>query len=267
MNSTDIPLITVPLGGEAHRLARQFAAEAMQLAAEPVRHEVGKRVYLNTLAVYAVHSYLTWQTYETDIHQGDSAHPVLRTRIDVADLVIPGLGKLECRPVWEGEMALALPTEATEDRIGYVAVRFGERLDQGKLLGFAPAVDTSNPPNQLALADLQSLDDLIDYLYRLELANDFLQGDDPVAFQVREVLETTSMSEIVTQLERIYRIESKDERPYAVKDILAGSVIGVGSEREVIASNDEEDIELLELAESLLEKLAQIWEDNDTTAS
>jgi hypothetical protein len=68
-------------------------------------------------------------------------------------------------------------------------------------------------------------------------------------------------------LERIYRIESEDERPYAVKDILAGSVIGVGSEREVIASNDEEDIELLELAESLLEKLAQIWEDNDTTAS
>ena len=266
MNSTDTPLLTVPLGTEAHRIARRLAGEAMQLAA-PAKREVGERVYLNALAVYAVHSYLKWLAYETDISQGDCWHPVVRSRWDVADLVIPGVGRLECRPVWEGEMALALPAEVTEDRIGYVAVRFGERLDQGKLLGFAPAVDTFNPPNQLALADLQSLDDLINYLYRLELANDFLQGDDPVAFQVREVLETTSMSEIVALLERIYRIESEDERPYAVKDILTGSIIGVGSEREAIASNDEEDIELLELAESLLEKLAQIWEDDDTTAS
>jgi hypothetical protein len=140
MNSTDTPLLTVPLGREAHATARQFTAEILQLVAEQDRHQVAKRVYLNTLAVYAVHSYLTWQAYETDITQGDRWHPVLRARWDVADLVITGIGKLECRPVWEEETVLTLPTEVTSDRIGCIAVQFGEQLNSGKLLGFAPAV-------------------------------------------------------------------------------------------------------------------------------
>ncbi len=67
--------------------------------------------------------------------------------------------------------------------------------------------------------ELQALDALLEYLYRLEVANEFLQGDDSVPVRVREVLESRSMSEIVAQLERVYRIEPEDERPYAVKDI------------------------------------------------
>ena len=90
MNSTSNPLITVPLGGKAHRLARQWASEAMQLASSPSRRETGKRVYLNTLAAYAVDSYLRWQAYGTSLIQGDLADPLLRSRLDVADLAIPG---------------------------------------------------------------------------------------------------------------------------------------------------------------------------------
>jgi Protein of unknown function (DUF1822) len=260
MNSTNIPLITVPLGGEVHRLAQQWAGEAMQLAAEPTRREIGKRVYLNTLAVYAVHSYLRWQAYEIDISQGDIAHPMLRSRWDVADLVIPSIGKLECRPVWQEEAALALPPEVTEDRIGYVAVQLGEQLDLASMQGFAPAVDPSMPPAQMLLENLQPFDALINYLYRLEVANEFLQSDDPVAVRVREALETSSMPEIVAQLERIYRNEPEDERPYAVKDILAGDMTMLANSRESIAQ-DENEFELLELAESLVEKLGEIWED------
>jgi hypothetical protein len=115
--------------------------------------------------------------------------------------------------------------------------------------------------------ELQALDALLEYLYRLEVANEFLQGDDSVPVRVREVLESRSMSEIVAQLERVYRIEPEDERPYAVKDILTGSVVGVGSDskagrdsvhRESMAEDDEDEIELLELTEELLEKLEQI---------
>jgi hypothetical protein len=161
-----------------------------------------------------------------------------------------------------------VPVEVTEDRIGYVAVQFGEQLDRGTLLGFAPAVAASMLPVQLRVADLQSLNALLEYLYRLEVANEFLQGDDSVAVQVREVLESRSMSELVAQLERVYRIEPEDERPYAVKDILTGSVVGVASDskagrdrvpRESMAEYDEDEIELLELAEELVEKLAEIW--------
>jgi hypothetical protein len=88
-----------------------------------------------------------------------------------------------------------------------------------------------------------------------------------VAVRVREVLESRSMWEIIAQLERVYRIEPEDERPYAVKAILTGSVVGVGSDRESGTEDDEDEIELLELAEELVEKLAQIWENEDTTAS
>lgn len=154
MNSTEIPYQTVPLGGKAHRLAQQFASEQTS-------PQKGTKTYLNTLAVYAVHSYLQWLQVETDLSQGDSWHPGLRSLFDVADLVLPGLGRLECRPVLPGETCLALPPEVTTDRIGYVAVRLGEHLDQAQLLGFS-AVDLASTPEEIQLAELQPFDTLLD---------------------------------------------------------------------------------------------------------
>ena len=185
---------------------------------------------------------------------------MLRSRWDVADLVIPNIGKLECRHLWQEETALALPPEVTEDRIGYVAVQLGEQLDQASLRGFAPAVAPSMSPAPLLVEDLQPLDALFDCLHRLEVANNFLQSDDLVAVRVREALATGSMLEILVQLERIYRNEPEQERPYAVKDILAGSMSASANSRESI-DEDEIEFELLELAESLVEKLGKIWED------
>ena len=137
MNSTKTAGLTVPLGSLAHALARPFAAEQ-------ITPQKGKKTYLNTLAIYAVHTYLKWLQIETEISQGDSWHPLKRALFDVADLVIPGVGKLECRPVLPGETAFSLPPEVTEDRIGYVAVQFNERLNEVQLLGFVRAVDIYN---------------------------------------------------------------------------------------------------------------------------
>ncbi len=156
MNSTETPLLSVPLGREAHRQASQFAAEQ----ATPQK---GKRVYLNTLAVYAVHSYLKWLQIESDLSQSESWHPGLQALFDVADLVLPGIGKLECRPVLPGETTFSLPPEVTEDRIGYVAVLFSERLDEVQLLGFVRH-DTSNVLEQILIADIQPIDTLLDYI-------------------------------------------------------------------------------------------------------
>ena len=152
MNSTETPQLTVPLGSEAHAIARQFAAEQ-------TTPQKGKKTYLNTLAVYAVHSYLKWLQIETELSQSDSWHPGLRSLFDVADLVVPSQGKLECRPVLPGETTFLLPPEVAEDRIGYVAVQFDERLNEVQLLGFARAVDTFR--EQIFIADLQPLDVLL----------------------------------------------------------------------------------------------------------
>lgn len=197
MNNTETS-ITVPLGHEAHDWAKKFAAE--QVKTEPSKLEQlkrdreqakqarisrGKRVYLNTLAVYAVHSYLKWLQIETDLNSSDSWQP-WRSLFDVADLVIPNLGKLECRPVLIGENVLSLPPEALQDRIGYIAVQFQEQLNQVQLLGFAPALDPLNLPKVIPLANLEPLENLLDYFYRLELGIEFLQSDNDLAVEVRE---------------------------------------------------------------------------------
>lgn len=257
MNSTEAPRLTVPLGSEAHRLARQLTTETLQLAPASTKGEVAKRVYLNTLAVYAVYSYLKWQAYEPQLEQGDSWQPVVCARWDVADLVLPGIGKLECRPMWFGESAIGIPLEATQDRIGYVAVEFEEQLNSARLLGFVPSVEAS----EIQITNLQTLDDFVDYLERLELANSFLQSSDPVAVQVRDLLNTRPLEEIIAQLEQIYCNEPEDERAYAVKDVFTNEGIYACSERELgeDVEEDDRDIELLELAEELLEKLTEIW--------
>ena len=196
MNKTKVPLLTVPLGGEAHRFAQQFAAQQ----AKPQK---GKRVYFNTLAVYAVHSYLKWLQIETSLRQSDSWHSGKRAVFDVADLALPGIGKLECRPVLLGETACYFPPEVTENRIGYVSVQFGEILSEVQLLGFARAVDADNPPAQLEIADFQPLDALIDHISQLKAAIDNVfspqqVGVDPVV--VRE--DAVSPSQIPVNLSR-----------------------------------------------------------------
>jgi hypothetical protein len=252
MNNTETALLTVPLGTEAHTLAKQNVAQAMPLINTAKKREIGKQIYLNSLAIYAVNSYLQWQGYDTNMN-GNFANPILRSRLNIADLIITGIGNLECRYLWENETRLMIPNEPTENRIGYVLVQFSEELNQAKLLGFTPDL---NPNQTIAISELQSFDDLIDYLYRLELANNFFTENDSVAIKVREKLQDISLNEIVVQLERIYRLENEDEQSYIIKDVLAGTEMVIGGTKE---SFNDDDFELLELAEELLEKLREIW--------
>jgi len=251
MNLAELPLLTVPIELKAHEMARQLAAVQSTV-------QKGKRVYLNALAVYAVHSYLKWLQIETDLNYSDSFNPAKTALANVADLVIPGIGSLECRPVLPGETTILLPEEVIENRIGYVGVQFSDRLDSVQLLGFAPTLDSSNPPQQIAVAELMPIDTLIEQITRLEEALAFLETDDPVAVQVRSTIQTQSQSNIVAQLERIYRTCDEYEWRYAGGEMLAGSTAGGEFTRE---SADSADTDLQDLAEALLEKLAEIWRD------
>ncbi|NER37511.1 MAG: DUF1822 family protein [Oscillatoria sp. SIO1A7] len=153
--------IPIQLGKEAHYYARKFAKEQ----ATPEKY---KRVYLNTLAVCAVSSYLQWMEIKTAPTQGDCWQSTIRRFQDVADLVLPNLGRLECRPLLPGETVISLPPSAREDRIGYVAVQFEEEWDRVKLLGFAPPLATEDSPATIAIADLQPLEDWVEEWEALE---------------------------------------------------------------------------------------------------
>lgn len=251
MNIAELPLLTIPLELKAHEMARQLAAVQSTV-------QKGKRVYLNALAVYAVHSYLKWLQIETDLEGSDSFNQVKTALANVADLLITGIGSLECRPVLPGETTILLPEEVIENRIGYVGVQFSDRLDSVQLLGFVPSLDSSNPPQQIAVAELMPIDTLIEQISRLEEAIAFLETDDPVAVQVRSTIQTQSQSNIVAQLERIYRTCEEYEWRYAGGEMLAGSTAGGEFTRESV---DSADTDLQDLAEALLEKLAEIWRD------
>ncbi|MGL5083118.1 MAG: DUF1822 family protein [Microcoleaceae cyanobacterium] len=155
MNSTQSEALTVLLEKHAHTFAKRFASEQ----ANPQK---GKQVYLNTLAVYAVHSYLKWLDIKTNLDRGESWNAGLRATFNVADLVLPGVGKLECCPVLSGDEILMIADEVLDDRIGYVVVQFDDDLNQAQLLGFVPNRKLSQPPKPIPLNHLQSLDELID---------------------------------------------------------------------------------------------------------
>jgi len=260
MNTVDNHNLTLSLTKENHAVARQFAGEQDTV-------EKGEKVYLNTLAVCAVENFVQWLNLETDLTAGDSWNSVIRLFNDVADLVIPNLGKLECLPVLPGETVITLPPEVTEDRICYIAVQFQEQLNEVQLLGFMPALDPEEPLSQIEIANLQPIENLVDYLDRLESAQDFLCSDDEVAIKVRKRLNTESFSEIVAQIERIVRTCKPYNWRYAGGDFLANYVNseqGIAfrspaSRSERDESNRSQNSDLQELAEDLLEKLSEIW--------
>lgn len=167
MNHTTLLRMPVPLSHEAHQQAAQFAAEQATAAKS-------RQVYLNTLAVYAVHTYLNWLEIRTDLTQSDCWQPGLRALFDIADLVVPDIGTLECRPVSPGAESFTMPP--AEHRIGYVAVRFQEELNAVELLGFVrAAVDEPSEPLEIHLDDLLSLDALLNSLHPGAAINDLRQ--------------------------------------------------------------------------------------------
>ena len=260
MDTIQTSFLTMALSRENHEIARKFSVQQDTV-------EKGEQVYLNTLAILGVRSFLDWLGIETDLNAGDSWHSVVRCFQNVADLVIPDLGKLECRPVLPGETVISLPPEVTENRIAYIAVQFQEQLNEVQLLGFYPAIDPQLPPETIEISRLQPIETLIDYIDRLESAQFFLQSDEDVAVKVREGLADQPISEMAAQLERIYRTYNKYERRYAGGEFLASYVAahtgftfrGGAPIVDKEGSDRLQQTELQDLAEELLEKLDEIW--------
>ena len=275
VNSMDTYLLEIPLEQTARNLALQFASEQ----ANPQK---GKRVYFNTLAVWAVNYFLEWMELETDIDGGDSWNPAMLAVLDVADLVLPGIGKIECCPVMLGETAISLP-EVREKRIAYLAVGFAEPFDKVKLLGFIPAVEIVDETEEISLTNLKPVEELLDYLDRIELAIPLLQGeidellsdlagDDPVQARVRENLQNKSISEIVAILNQVYRSSEKSDWGYEGGKALAGSGYssgGLGNRETSLSGYQSSDIDtkveakLNRIAKKWMKKLAEIWGDGD----
>jgi hypothetical protein len=151
-----LPII---ISQEARDIATQFA----------LRHPKGgkrEQVYLNTLAVWGVHCYLEWMQIATELEASDSWNPMIQLCANVADLQITGVGRLECRPVREGQQTVSIPPEVKIDRIGYVIVRIFDNLKTAEILGFIQTVTQEIIP----LAQLQPIEELLVHLNSPQLA-------------------------------------------------------------------------------------------------
>ncbi|MFM6408572.1 MAG: DUF1822 family protein, partial [Microcystis sp.] len=164
-----------PLGMSDFNFAREFSGQQENTAK-------ARQVLLNTLAVRAVGFYCrNLLSVETDFENSDSWDSSARILMDVADLEIKGLGKLECRPIRPGEKVCYVPPEVWEDRIAYVIVEIDEKRKMANILGFVKKVDAE----QVSIEQLQPLEDLIDvfnlisFRQRIEelLASDWLESE------------------------------------------------------------------------------------------
>lgn len=84
----------------------------------------------------------------------------------------------------------------------------------------------------------------------------FLKSDDSVAVKVRQRLGDDALLDVATELEKCLSIPDKNEQISAIKKVLAGSVMPGVSNRDL--ENEQQAIELLDLAEALLAKLIKI---------
>lgn len=154
-NIEDLALV-LPITQAARRTAQQFASQ------QPTPQKA-EQVRLNTLAVCVVNDYLQMMGISTDLYAGDSWNRVMRMCADVADLHVPGVGCLECRPLLPRSQTCYIPPEVSSDRIGYVVVEIDESLRQATVLGFAPQAAHEH----LALSQLRPVEDLLDRLSEL----------------------------------------------------------------------------------------------------
>jgi len=148
---------TAPLGVKAHMQAEEFRKQQKM-------PQKGKQVYLNTLAVSAVEFYLKCMGMSTDLAASDSFDPVMQTLMDVADLEVKPLGKLECRPVLPNEDFVEIPADVWSDRIGYVAVQMIPSLKEATVLGFVEKANTEKLP----LKSLRSLSEFLEHMSKLK---------------------------------------------------------------------------------------------------
>ncbi|MEH2251355.1 DUF1822 family protein [Nostoc sp.] len=148
--------LTLPISQTARITAQQFANQ------QP-NPEKAEQVRLNTLAVWVVNNYLEMMDIPTDLQASDSWNPIMRLCGNIADLEVPSVGRLECRPVHLDQQICSIPPETWEERVGYLVVQFDESLQEARLLGFIPSVATETLP----LEQLQPLEAFIDHLGQL----------------------------------------------------------------------------------------------------
>ena len=193
------------LPSAAHTLAEE-------LAREQITPEKSKSIYLNTLAIYAVELYLQTLDIATNFSEGDWRNPLWRSLLDTADLVIPHVGKIECRPILSTDANMSTPG-TSEEVVGYMAVQFSESLESVELVGFAAAAIV-NGNHQIALTSLQPIEDVLDQLTPVVRLWQWVKGMADSSWQVVDSLiedAATQIRDLAAEPEMAFRFRQRTD--------------------------------------------------------
>ena len=128
-------------------------------------------------------------------------------------------------------------------------------------MGFLPPADPEDPPREAPYSELQSMDDLMDHFERLELGQQVLEETVAGSEQVRQRWsDSYAQLMLVAQLERIYRTERPYLRETKVAIVLSGREPNLETQVMREGTISAERLELQDLAERLLNRLAEVWQ-------
>lgn len=137
-------------------LTRADRDTASQFAQQQPTPEKAAQVYRNTLSVLAMYHYCEMLDIPTNLSVGYSWNLIDQLCSDTADLMIAGLGRLECRAIQSGDRTCSIPPETWGDRIGYVVIRLDPEGYWGTILGFTPTAAI-----EVSLGDLVPIDECL----------------------------------------------------------------------------------------------------------
>lgn len=206
--------ITLPLTTEFKQIAQKFAQQC------PLS-EKAVQIRQNTLAVCAVNAYLQLLDIDTNLSASDSWNPMMQMLANVADLKIPEVGTLSCRPLAPQASTCYVPPEDWQDRAGYVAVVVNEPENQATLIGFTPTVEETE---QVALDKFAPIEMLIEQVHSLRAAALSSSQEDPQDMtQLGQWLKGT----VASSWQRVNELISPSELNFAFRSSSAATATNI----------------------------------------
>ncbi|MBF2016064.1 MAG: DUF1822 family protein [Rivularia sp. T60_A2020_040] len=162
--------IPVPIPASFRRQAQVYASQFFV-------QDVQKRIYRQTLALLAVDNYLRLLGFETNLNQPQRWNVINRLWSEVNELEIEELGILECCVINSEQFVLPQPQLSYQINIGYLFVEITNSDKTAILTGFFPALQ-EHEHREIAITDLISIDQFIDYLNEREASSSSLEQND-----------------------------------------------------------------------------------------
>ena len=133
--------------------------------------------------------------FDTDWENCDSRNPLMQKFLDIADLNVKSLGKIECRFVLPDVDVLSIPSEVWEDRIAYVGVQLTQSLKEATLIGFIPDIQQGFRKIASARVDPTDTDKVKSFIKQLYASQGNISSLQKIS--LAELEPTTALSRLI----------------------------------------------------------------------